>query len=1049
MTGRVESPLIDPRDTNAFVTELIARLPGYLPELRAGATNADVAMRQVVARYLAAITARLNRVPERQQLALLDLLGIRLSGARPARAVVVFSLAPDAADARVPDGTRIVAQPAGPPVATDAGAGAAPTPITFEVERATGLAAARLAEVRSLWPSRDQSIDHRPAIAAGQPFQPWRLAALEDQPHHLYIAHPTLLALAGRSELNIGVELSQGSSEPLDSTWEYWDGEAWRPFLNSVTNCDGESTAEQTGTSRFRRSGALRLLTEAAKTEPIEIDGTKSFWVRGRLTEPLLPDPASLLPEVEQISLTTAVTRPIGTTPVGAGTPTGLSDGLLPDVVLVDGVEADLTKPFYPFGMQPQPGAAFYLSSAEAFGKPGAELRLSYVRTATPQDDLTGTTTLAHVVEWEYWNSAEWVAMPGLPRNSTRNPADLDPPVSTPVGNVLFTVPEDMAETTVADREARWLRARLVSGGFGVKETVTWAGIGQTNSFTYVVSRPPALSAVRLGYTWRSGPVAPERVLAYNDFQFTDRTTEAVWPGAVFRPFTPPADTTPALYLGFDKPLPVDELGLLIDVVEDPADPLGPAQVWESWDGNSWRRLSVADETNRMRLPGLVRLIGPARSRPLSRFGSPLHWLRARLAEDGPPGAPVINGLHLNATWAAQQETVVGESLGAATGTPGLVLAFPRFPVLPGERIEVREFAGPRAAAEWRVVVHELFPGDPGVIGDLEAQLGREGVADVERAPVRLRRDRNKRITEVWVTWQGRDDLRDSAPADRHYALERARGRLAFGDGVHGRIPAPGAAVVARRYQTGGGSAGNVVAGAITQMQAAISGVRSVVNPKPAEGGADTETTAGLRGRGPGAVRHRGRGLSASDLETMAREASPAVAVARVLPARAGDGRRAPGHITVVITPDVADPQPWPTFALRETVRGYLEQRTAATIAGLRRIDVIGPRYQPVDVDATLVVRPGRAAGELVDAAGAALRRLLHPLTGGPDGTGWPPGRSVFLSDVAAVLTGLPGLDHVEGLAVSVAARISGEMVTVPADHSVVAGDLRLEVTGS
>ena len=40
-----------------------------------------------------------------------------------------------------------------------------------------------------------------------------------------------------------------------------------------------------------------------------------------------------------------------------------------------------------------------------------------------------------------------------------------------------------------------------------------------------------------------------------------------------------------------------------------------------------------------------------------------------------------------------------------------------------------------------------------------------------------------------------------------------------------------------------------------------------------------------------------GRALSTSDLETLASEASPAVAVARALPARSSDGRRRPGHV--------------------------------------------------------------------------------------------------------------------------------------------------------
>ena len=55
-------------------------------------------------------------------------------------------------------------------------------------------------------------------------------------------------------------------------------------------------------------------------------------------------------------------------------------DGLLPDAALSNGQEVDLSAPFAPFGQQPQPGSAFYLSSEETFVKPGAELKLHFQR---------------------------------------------------------------------------------------------------------------------------------------------------------------------------------------------------------------------------------------------------------------------------------------------------------------------------------------------------------------------------------------------------------------------------------------------------------------------------------------------------------------------------------------------------------------------------------------------------------------------------------------------------------------------------------------------
>ena len=74
-----------------------------------------------------------------------------------------------------------------------------------------------------------------------------------------------------------------------------------------------------------------------------------------------------------------------------------------------------------------------------------------------------------------------------------------------------------------------------------------------------------------------------------------------------------------------------------------------------------------------------------------------------------------------------------------------------------------------------------------------------------------------------------------------------------------------------------------------------------VTNPRPAEGGADGESIERVRERGGITVRHRRQAITAGDYEALAREASPAVAVARVLPSTHPSGRFAPGWVTVII----------------------------------------------------------------------------------------------------------------------------------------------------
>jgi hypothetical protein len=1077
------SRLVDGRRAADLQAELVARRAAYLPAWDPSAGGPDAALPWIAARYLEALLTRLNRAPEKNRLAFLDTLGVELVAAQEARVPLVFQLAATAVDATLPAGSQAAAPP--PPESS--------RQVVFETERATGLAAARLASVVSVWPGRDQAIDHGAALAAGQPIRPWDPLQLAPTPHELYLAHDAVLAFAGQAKVELHLELITPSSEALDLVWEYWDGATWRGFKDMQPLC-GEAARQADGTAGLTRSGRIRLAVDCAQTAKTAVGGLAAFWIRGRLAQPLPLDPARVLPRVGELRLAVDAVQPLAdeatqpakaapSTPASTTSPGGPPvergapppAGLLPDQALAGADPLDVTKSFFPLGQSPKPGDAFYFTSAEAFTKPGALVTVGVVRARTPADEIkvSGQAALDHVLVWEYWNGDAWSelalsAVDATEPGSAGGASAPDPPADlTGSGSFAFRVPDDMAPTKVHDKAALWVRARLASGGYGISATVTFtqgSGTGATtNTFTYVIPRPPALGSFKLGYTWQYGPFAAQHVLAGNDFQLADVTEDARWPGRSFLPFAPLGGQTPALYLGFDKPLPVDRVSLFFNLVEQRGDTVGPALVWEYWDGIAWGRLAVEDGTSRLRVPGLLSLIGPDDAAAAARFGTfagggggaggpALYWLRGRLAEDGPPGAPVAAGIYPNAVWASQRQTVVNESLGSAAGVPSQTLALRLFPVLAGEQIEVRELAGARAEVEWRLLAVEVLgtgrqAADARLLQALEDQLAAEGPQrDVVLGDLHLVRDRTKRVTEAWVRWQPRRDFLLSGPTDRHYVLDRRSGRLQLGDGVHGRVPPPRSAVAARRYQTGGGSQGNVAAGAVKQLLAGVPGVQAVSNPVPAEGGADAETLAALAARGPLTLARRGRAVTAADFETLAHETSPAVAVARAIPTLDASGRQRPGWVTLVVIPRGDEPQPWPSFGLREQVRAAAQAQAAAGLGAALQVAVTGPDYQPIDVEAAVAPRDPAAAGSVEETARAALAAFLHPLTGGPDGRGWAPGRGVYLSDLAEALGRVAGIDHVERLALLVERRLQGDFVAVPAGRVVAAGTLRIQV---
>lgn len=232
--------------------------------------------------------------------------------------------------------------------------------------------------------------------------------------------------------------------------------------------------------------------------------------------------------------------------------------------------------------------------------------------------------------------------------------------------------------------------------------------------------------------------------------------------------------------------------------------------------------------------------------------------------------------------------------------------------------------------------------------------------------------------------WERRDDLLASKADSGHYTLDAATGGVTFGNGRRGRLPPPRALVVARKYQAGGGRAGNVPANSVTGPPPGATGIEAVTNPRPATGGTDEETFEELREVVPSILRGDGRAVTRSDYERVAGRAD-GVAKAAVLPLAHPDypGLTVPGAVTVVVVPD--DPPegrdgrpagPQPTQDLLDRVYRDLDAvRPLGT-----ELFVAPPRYRPVEVRARVEPADGVAESQARDAVRKAVEDYLAPV---------------------------------------------------------------------
>ena len=108
----IPPPKLDDRSFNDIVEEAISMIPRYAPEwTNHNAADPGITLIELAAWMTDLLIYRLNQVPDKNYVAFLNLLGIKLRAPRAAKALTRFSLVEGAAKQRVPRGTRCFCEP--------------------------------------------------------------------------------------------------------------------------------------------------------------------------------------------------------------------------------------------------------------------------------------------------------------------------------------------------------------------------------------------------------------------------------------------------------------------------------------------------------------------------------------------------------------------------------------------------------------------------------------------------------------------------------------------------------------------------------------------------------------------------------------------------------------------------------------------------------------------------------------------------------------------------------------------------------------------------
>ncbi|MCB9741729.1 MAG: putative baseplate assembly protein [Alphaproteobacteria bacterium] len=278
-----------------------------------------------------------------------------------------------------------------------------------------------------------------------------------------------------------------------------------------------------------------------------------------------------------------------------------------------------------------------------------------------------------------------------------------------------------------------------------------------------------------------------------------------------------------------------------------------------------------------------------------------------------------------------------------------------------------------------------------------------------------------------WVPWARVDHLSLAGRDDRVFALDDEEGIVQFGDGLRGRIPEIGRKVRVAYVRGGGGVAGNLPPGSLSDITGKKArGAGSVpalklTQPLETRGGAAAETLEEAERRVPELLRHRNRAVTLQDYVSLA-AATPGVPLGRVeiLKGFKPHQRRSnvPGVVSVMVLPQVdgvMPPNPRPGQHTIEAVHAWLSPRVPLAT----ELYVMGCEYKPIGVSVGFELREGYDRDATTAAVRMAMRRMLWPLApGGPfeDASGWPRGRHVRGRELWVAVARVPGVDEVMGV---------------------------------
>ena len=250
------------------------------------------------------------------------------------------------------------------------------------------------------------------------------------------------------------------------------------------------------------------------------------------------------------------------------------------------------------------------------------------------------------------------------------------------------------------------------------------------------------------------------------------------------------------------------------------------------------------------------------------------------------------------------------------------------------------------------------------------------------------------------VEWHEAETIFGLKPPDRQFITTRNNDEVTtavFGNGKRGARLPTGKENVRAQYRQGLGKGANVAENTISMLTVRPLGVKEVINPRPATGGADPETRDQARKNAPLAVLALDRLVSTSDYGDFARTFG---GVGKAFATRLSDGQREVVHVTIAGVDDAPIAESSDLFLNLQTALTRFGDPALPVILAIRELLllVISARVRLLPDYVWEKVAP-RIRTKLLDTLSFENREL---------------GQDVFLSEVISAMQKIEGVAYVD-----------------------------------